>query len=61
MTTVQEILRSGIAIQAAGLSGENMKLLKKKKITSKRLVKTGIKNIVGIEMLKLQSQVVGGM
>lgn len=37
--------------QALALAGENLKLVKKKKKKAKDLLKTGVKNIVGIKLI----------
>jgi hypothetical protein len=55
---IKNILRAGTAIQAAGLLGENIKATRRKK---KRLVKLAVTNIVGISLLKTQSQLIGGL
>lgn len=42
-------------IQATALLGENVKAVKKKKVKTKEIVGLGLKNIVGIELIKLES------
>ncbi len=60
MTAIQDILRSGVAIQAGALAVSNLDLLKKKKESqTKRLLKAGVRNIVGIPILQTQSQLIG--
>ena len=57
---VKGILRVGTAAQAAALAAHNLKGLKSKK-PSKDLIKKGVTNIVGIEIIKKQSQLIGGL
>ena len=59
--TVQSIMRIVPLVQATALAGENIKLIKKKKIETKDIVDTGMKNIVGIEFIRLQSQLTAGL
>lgn len=51
----KNILKTVPIIQSAALASENAKLLSKKKVKSKDLVKSGVKNIVGIELIKLEA------
>ncbi len=61
----QDILRVGLAAQSLGLLGENIKAAKlslKKgndKKALKRIVKTGVINLVGIPLLTTQAQLIG--
>jgi len=48
-------------VQAAVLVGENVKVVKKKKVKTKELVGLGAKNIVGIELIKLESGLIAGL
>ena len=48
-------------IQAAALVGENVKVARKKEVDSKDLIGLGVKNIVGIEIIKLESRLIGGL
>ena len=57
--TTKDILRLGVDIQALALTGENLKVVKKKQIKVEDIVSTGIKNIVGINLLKTQSDIIG--
>jgi len=57
--TTKDILRLGVDIQALALTGENLKIVKKKQIKVEDIVSTGIKNIVGINLLKTQSDIIG--
>ena len=56
--TTKDILKLGVDVQALALTGENLKLATKKKIKVGDLVSTGIKNIVGINLLKTQSSII---
>ena len=58
MTATKEILKIIPTLQAAQILNENAKELKKKK---PKLVKTGVKSIIGIEMTKISSDFIGGM
>jgi len=61
----QSILRVGLAVQSLGLLGENIKAaklsLKEKndKKGLKRIVRTGVTNIIGIPLLRTQAQLIG--
>jgi len=61
MTAIQDILNVGVTAQAGALAGSNVKMLKKSKITTKDMVKTSIRNIVGINLLRAQGNVIGGL
>jgi len=52
------IMRVVPTIQAASLAKENAKMLKKKK---PKLVKQGVKNIVGVNLIKTQADLVAGL
>jgi len=56
---IKGILRAGTAAQAGALALHNVRLAKSKQITSKKLVKTATTNIVGIPLLRAQSQLIG--
>jgi len=45
-------------IQAAALLNENVKVTKKKKVSTGDLVGLGAKNLVGIELIKLESTLI---
>lgn len=60
MTAIQGILNAGVAAQSAALALDNTNLLGKK-VTSKKLVKQGVKNIVGISLIQTQSKIIGGL
>lgn len=71
MSAIKSLIDAGIAAQSAALLGENYKVAKhslatKKikanhKAETKNLLNLGIKNIVGIELLKTQAQLAGGL
>ena len=61
MTAVQDILRVGVSAQALGLVGENINLAKKSDKKLGDFVKTAATNIVGIPLLQVQSQIIGGL
>lgn len=46
---------------AATLVGENVKVAKKKKITSKDLVKLGVTNIIGTSLIQTQSKLISNL
>jgi hypothetical protein len=58
MTAAKEILRLIPTIQSAQLAGENMKMMKKKKKKSGDFVGMGIKNIVGVSLIKEQANII---
>lgn len=58
MTPVKSILNVGLAAQSLALVGENVKLVKKKKVKTKDIVKTGVTNIVGISLLRSQAGII---
>ncbi len=58
---VKPILQAGVAAQAAALALQNVRLFKKGKPSAKRLVKAGVTNIVGISLLRTQSQLIGSI
>lgn len=47
-------------IQAAALVSENVRVAGKKEVKSKDLIGLGVKNIVGIEIIKLESGLIAG-
>lgn len=71
MSATKSLIDLGIAMQSAILLGENYKVAKhslsSKKIKAggsadmKKIVGLGVKNIIGIELLKTQSQLSGGL
>jgi len=58
MTTAKEILRLVPTIQSIQLAGENLKLAKKKNKKSGDFVKTGMKNIIGIQLIKEEANII---
>ena len=49
-------------MSSVALVSDNLKTVSKKKpLKTKDMVNMGVKNIVGVEMIKLQSQLVGGL
>lgn len=61
MTAAKEILRLAPTMQSAALLGYNMKMMKKKKKKVGDFVGMGMTNIVGVEMIKAQSDIIEGM
>lgn len=55
------ILALAIPLQSAALAGENAKLLKKKDKDVKDFVGMGIKNIIGISLIKEQANLIGSL
>lgn len=60
---IKPLLRVGLAAQSAALAVENIKLLRKQKNkdNSKRLIKTGVTNIVGISLIRAQGGLIEGL
>lgn len=61
MTTAKEIIKLAPTIQSMALLGENMKFMKKKKKNAGDFIGMGMTNIVGVEMIKAQSDIIEGM
>jgi len=55
---VQSLLRVAQATQALALTGANVAFAKKKKKTTKGIVKLGIKNIVGTSLISAQGKII---
>lgn len=55
---VTGILNAGLAAQSAALAVDNLGLIKKKKISSKDFLKQGVKNIVGISLIRSQGNII---
>ena len=55
VTGTKALLDVARTAQAVALANENLKLTKKKKVTTKKIVGTGVKNIVGISLIKSQA------
>lgn len=71
MSAIKSLIDAGIIAQSTALLGENYKAAKdsfsSKKIkagssaNTKKILSLGLKNIVGIELIKVQSQLTGGL
>ena len=69
MSATRSLIDMGIAMQSAALLGENYKVAKrslankpiKARDGAKNMIGLGVKNMVGIELLKVQSQLAGGL
>jgi hypothetical protein len=59
--TYKDIANLIPTIQSAQLVNENIKSLKGKKKTTKDMLDMGMKNIVGTEMIKVNSQLIGSL
>jgi len=61
MTTAGNIIKLVPTIQAAALLNDNMKSMNtKKKKNTKDMMKMGVKNIVGVSMIKVTADLAGG-
>ncbi len=58
---IKQIMNLVPTLQATALVGENVKVAKKKKVSTEDLVGLGAKNIVGIEFIKLESSLIAGL
>ncbi len=58
---IQQILNLIPTLQATALVSENVRVAKKKEVKSKDLIGLGVKNIVGIEFIKLESSLIAGL
>jgi len=61
MVDTKPILRTGLVAQAGALALKNARLLKKKKLKSKDLVKSGTSSITNISLLRAQASLVESM
>ena len=61
MTAIKSILNIAPTLQAAALAGHTAKFAQKKDKTVKDFLEVGTKNIVGIELIKLESGLIGGL
>ena len=52
---IKNILNIIPTVQSAQLAGENLKVLDKKKTKTKDMLNLGVKNVVGIELIKAES------
>jgi len=55
----KSILEVGLSAQSIALLGENVRIAKKKKKTSKDFLSLGMKNLVGTSLLRAQAQEIG--
>lgn len=60
MTLTGNLLKIVPTLQAVSVMDENLKLVNKKKKTSKDFIKTGVKNVIGIEFTKMSADLAGG-
>ncbi len=58
---IQQIMNLIPTLQATAILSENVRVAKKKKVSTKDLVGLGAKNIVGIEFIKLESGLIAGL
>jgi len=58
---VKPILRISTAMQSLALAKKGMKLAKKKRAKASDFIKVGAGTIVGVEMIKAQSNIIEGM
>jgi len=61
MTATKDLVNLGIGMQSLALTGENIKLAKKKKIKTHDIVKAATKTIIGVELIKVQSGLASGL
>ena len=61
MTAAKIILGLAPTMQSIALAGENVKFVNKKKKKMGDFVGLGVKNIVGVEMIKAQADIIEGM
>lgn len=57
----KEIAKLIPTIQAASLISENLKEVKKKKQSTKSMIGLGMKNIVGISLIKVNADLIGDL
>jgi len=62
---VKPILQTGLAAQSLALAGKNIELVRngkgRKRITPRKLVRTGVTNIVGIPLIRTQAGLIAGI
>lgn len=56
---LKDIMNIVPMVQSASLVNENAKFLNKKKVKTKDIVKLGMKNIVGVNLIKAESDIIG--
>jgi len=59
--TYKDIANLIPTIQSVSLVSENLKMLDKKKTSTKDIVGLGIKNIVGTSLIKVNADLIGGL
>ncbi|HDK42071.1 MAG TPA: hypothetical protein ENG87_01725 [Candidatus Pacearchaeota archaeon] len=59
--TTKQIINLIPTIQAMTLANENIKIVKKKKVKAKDLMGLGAKNLIGIELIKIESSLIAGL
>jgi len=59
--TIKNIMNLVPTMQAVALVKENVKTAKKKKVKIKDLVGLGTKNIIGIEFIKIESNLISNL
>lgn len=57
----QSIAKLIPTLQSIALVSENLKLTKKKKVKTKDMIGIGTKNIVGISLIKIESDLIAGL
>ena len=57
----QSIAKLIPTLQSIALVNENLKLTKKKKVKTKDMIEIGTKNIVGISLIKIESDLIAGL
>ena len=57
----KDLLRLVPTIQAIGLVGANLKVINKKKVNTKDVVKLGMTNIIGVSLIKAESDWISEM
>ena len=59
--TYKDILKVIPTLQAASLVKHNVDVAKKKELKTKDMVDLGVTNIVGTNLIKIESQFIGGL
>lgn len=59
MTAAGTIVKTIPTLQSIALLKDNLKELKKKKSKKNGIVKQGVKNIIGLNLLKVNAQIAG--
>jgi len=59
--TVRQIMNLVPIAHSIAILSENVKVAKKKKVKSKDLIGLGLKNVVGIEFVKLESGLIAAI